>query len=213
MIRPVNAVLGWLFRGFNRLFDGLTEVYGWTVGKMLRVSFLVLVVYGFLLGLTYWIFQRAPTGFIPQQDQGRLICDIQLPDSASLQRTQEVMAQVERSPAKTPGVAHAVAISGMSFLLQANSSNLGSMFIVLNPFDERKARRRPERQNQAHRTTRRRHHRPAAEGVPPAGQGCGGPGTEFVADPRPGRRRRVQDHGRGPRRHVDLRSCRPRPTN
>jgi multidrug efflux pump len=137
-IRPVNAVLGWLFRGFNRLFDLLTSAYGWTIGKMLRVSFLVLIVYGFLLGLTYWTFQRAPTGFIPQQDQGRLICDIQLPDSISLQRTQEAMAQIESIAREDPGVDHAVAISGMSFLLQSNSSNLGSMFLVLKPFEERK---------------------------------------------------------------------------
>ncbi len=71
IIRPVNAVLGWFFRGFNRVFDGVTSVYGWTVGKLLRISAVVLVVYGGLLGLTYWTFQRAPTGFIPQQDQGR----------------------------------------------------------------------------------------------------------------------------------------------
>jgi multidrug efflux pump len=138
VIRPVNAVLGWLFRGFNRLFDAVTSVYGWTVGKMLRVSFLVLLVYGGLLALTYSTFQRAPTGFIPQQDQGRLICDIQLADSLSLQRTQEVMAQVESIAREDPGVAHAVALAGMSFLLQSNSSNLGSMFLVLKPFDERK---------------------------------------------------------------------------
>jgi multidrug efflux pump len=138
LIRPVNAVLGWLFRGFNRLFDGVTSVYGWTVSKLLRISALVLLVYGFLLGLTYTTFQRAPTGFIPQQDQGRLICDIQLPDSLSLQRTQEAMATIEKIAREDPGVAHAVAISGMSFLLQSNSSNLGSMFVVLKPFDERK---------------------------------------------------------------------------
>jgi multidrug efflux pump len=140
IIRPVNAVLGWLFRGFNRLFDAVTSVYGWTVGKLLRVSALVLVVYGLLLGLTYSTFQRAPTGFIPQQDQGRLIVDVQLPDSLSLQRTQEAMAKIEKIAREDPGVAHAVAISGMSFLLQSNSSNLGSMFIVLKPFDERKVR-------------------------------------------------------------------------
>ncbi len=137
-IGPVNAVLGWLFRGFNRLFDALTNVYGWTVGKMLRVSFLVLVVYGCFMGLTYWVFQRAPTGFIPQQDQGRLICDIQLPDSLSLPRTQEVMAKVESIAREDPGVGHAVALSGMSFLLQSTGSNLGSMFLVLKPFHERK---------------------------------------------------------------------------
>jgi multidrug efflux pump len=138
IIRPVNAILGWLFRGFNRLFDGLTSVYGWTVGKLLRVSFLVLLVYGGLLVMTYWTFQRAPTGFIPQQDQGRLIVDIQLPDSMSLQRTEEEVAKIESIAREDPGVAHAVAISGMSFLLQSNASNLGSMFLVLKPFDERK---------------------------------------------------------------------------
>ena len=135
---PLTPSLGWLFRGFNRGFDGVTSAYGWTVGKMLRISAVVLLGYGLLLGLTYSTFQRAPTGFIPQQDQGRLICDIQLPDSLSLQRTQEAMAEIEKIAREDPGVAHAVAISGMSFLLQASSSNLGSMFLVLKPFDERK---------------------------------------------------------------------------
>jgi multidrug efflux pump len=138
IIRPVNAVLGWLFRGFNRLFDAVIEVYGWTVGKLLRLSVVVLVAYGCLVGTTYWVLERAPTGFIPQQDQGRLIVGVQLPDSASLQRTQEAMALVEKIALETPGVAHTVTISGLSFLLQANSSNFGSMFIVLKPFDERR---------------------------------------------------------------------------
>jgi multidrug efflux pump len=138
IIRPVNAVLGWLFRGFNRLFDLVTIAYGWAVGKLLRISAIVLVVYGLLLGLTYWTFMRAPTGFIPQQDQGRLIVDVQLPDSASLQRTQAAMARIEKIAREVPGVAHAVALSGMSFLLQATGSNLGSMFVVLDPFEERK---------------------------------------------------------------------------
>ena len=112
VIRPVNAVLGWFFRGFNRVFDRMTAVYGWTVGKVLRLSVVVLLVYGGLLVLTYWVFQQAPTGFIPQQDQGRLIVNVQLPDSASLERTQEVMAQVEKIARETPGVAHTVAICG-----------------------------------------------------------------------------------------------------
>ena len=89
--------------------------------------------------LTYWVFQHAPTGFIPQQDQGRLIVNVQLPDSASLQRTQAAMALVDEIARETPGVAHTVTISGMSFLLQSNASNFGSMFIVLDPFDERRA--------------------------------------------------------------------------
>ena len=139
IIQPVNAVLGWLFRGFNRLFDGMSHVYSWTIGKLLRISLLVLVAYGALVVLTYEVFQRAPTGFIPQQDQGRLIVNVQLPDSASLQRTQAAMTLVDEITRNTPGVDHTVTLSGMSFLLQSNASNFGSMFIVLKPFDERRA--------------------------------------------------------------------------
>ncbi len=138
-IRPINAVLGWLFRGFNRLFDGLTAVYGWTVGRMLRLSLVVLAVYGGLVALTYWEFRRAPAGFFPQQDQGRLIVNVQLPDSTALQRTKEVLAEVAKVAHETPGIQNTVAFAGMSFLLQANSSNFGSMFVILKPFDERRS--------------------------------------------------------------------------
>ena len=108
IIRPVNAVLGWLFRGFNSLFDVVTHGYSWTVGRLLRVSLVVLLVYAGLVVLTYRVFQQAPTGFIPQQDQGRLIVNVQLPDSASLQRTQEAMTLVNKITRSTPGVAHTV---------------------------------------------------------------------------------------------------------
>jgi multidrug efflux pump len=136
-IRPVNAVLGWLFRGFNRGFDGLTAVYGRTIGWALHLSVLVLLAYGALLVLTYVVFTGAPTGFIPQQDQGRLIVTVQLPDSSSLARSREAAAKVERIAREDAGVAHTVTIAGMSFTLGANSSNFASMFIVLKPFDER----------------------------------------------------------------------------
>jgi multidrug efflux pump len=138
IIGPVNAVLGWLFRGFNRLFDGLTKAYGWTINKLLKVSLVVLLVYGGLVVLTYWKFQQAPTGFIPQQDQGRLIVNVQLPDSSSLLRTQDALAIVDQIARETPGVAHTVTIAGLSFLLQSNASNFGSMFVVLDPFDKRR---------------------------------------------------------------------------
>jgi multidrug efflux pump len=138
VIGPVNAVLGWCFRAFNRGFDYVTAAYGWTVGKSLRVSLVVLLAYAGLLGLTFSVFKRAPTGFIPQQDQGRVIVNVQLPDSASLQRTKAVVAEVEAIAHEVPGVRHTVTMSGMSFLAQASSSNFASMFIVLDPFDQRK---------------------------------------------------------------------------
>jgi multidrug efflux pump len=136
-IGAVNDVLGRLFRGFNRIFDWMTGLYGWTVSKGLRLAVLVLLGYAGLIGLTWWVFVRAPTGFIPQQDQGRLIINVQLPDSSSLERTKEVVATVDRICRETPGIRHTVAFAGMSFLLQASSPNFASMFVVLDPFDER----------------------------------------------------------------------------
>ena len=137
-IGPVNAVLGWLFRGFNRLFDRMTISYGRIVGGLLRVSLLVLIVYGGLLVLTYFQFIRTPTGFIPQQDKGYLILNVQLPDSASVERTEGVMAQIETMARETPGVEHTVGVSGQSLILGANAPNLGSMYILLKEFDHRR---------------------------------------------------------------------------
>jgi multidrug efflux pump len=99
----VNAGRGWFFRGLDRVFEWVTDRYEWTVGKLLRLSVLVLLFYGGLLVLTYWVFQKAPTGFIPQQDQGRLIVNVQMSDSASLERTKEAAAQIERIARETPG--------------------------------------------------------------------------------------------------------------
>jgi multidrug efflux pump len=137
IIQPVNAVLAWIFRGFNAAFDGITSGYGWSVGRMLRVNAAVLAAYGFLLLLTGYVMYKSPTGFIPQQDQGRLIVSVQLPDSASLERTKKAVAKVEQVALKTKGVGHMVSMAGMSFILQANSPNFASGFIVLKPFDER----------------------------------------------------------------------------
>jgi multidrug efflux pump len=138
IIRPVNAVLGWLFRGFNRFFDRMTAVYGRLVAGVLRLSAVVLVLYAGLLVLTYWQFNHAPSGFIPQQDKGYLLLNVQLPDSASVERTQRVMARIETLARSMPGVAHTVGVSGQSLLLNANAPNLGSMYIMLKEFSERR---------------------------------------------------------------------------
>lgn len=138
-IRPLNAFLGWLFRGFNYAFDAMTGGYAFVIGRALRMCVVVLAIYLGLLVMTYVEFKRAPTGFIPQQDQGRLIVNVQLPDSSSLQRTIEAVADVDEITRATPGVAHTVAFAGMSFLLQAPSPNYASMFVVLDPFAKRQS--------------------------------------------------------------------------
>jgi multidrug efflux pump len=139
LTRLLDALLGWFFRLFNRTFEAGTKGYAWVVGKLLHVSIVVLIAYGGLVVLTYFVFGRAPTGFIPQQDQGRLIVGIQLPDSASLQRTEAALAQIEKITRETPGVAHTISMSGMSFVLSATGSNFGSMFVILDPFEARRS--------------------------------------------------------------------------
>jgi multidrug efflux pump len=136
--RAIDFSLGWFFKLFNKLFEAATAAYVRVVHWLVRLNLLVLVIYAVLVGLTYWIFTRAPTGFIPDQDQGRLIVSIQLPDSASLQRTQAVTARVEKIADETPGVMHTISVSGMSLLLSANASNFATMFIILDPFDKRR---------------------------------------------------------------------------
>ncbi len=136
--RPVNDALAVLFRGFNRVFDRITAGYSRLVGGLLRVSFVALAVYGGLIGLTYFGFTHVPTGFIPQQDKGYLIANIQLPDSASLERTIDVVRRVEQIALKTEGVAHTVSIPGQAIILNsAIASNFGTMYIVLKPFHDR----------------------------------------------------------------------------
>jgi multidrug efflux pump len=138
LVRPVNWALGKFFRAFNWAFDRATRAYGKTVGWCLRLSAIVLLVYVGLVGLTAFGFTRVPTGFIPIQDKGYLIADIRLPDSASLERTTEATAKVERIALETFGVAHTISIPGQSFVLNAFSPNYGALFIPLKPFHERR---------------------------------------------------------------------------
>jgi multidrug efflux pump len=138
IIRPVNAVLGWLFRAFNRGFDWMTALYGRAVGRLLRLSVAVLLIYAGLLVMTYWEFNRTPTGFVPQQDKGYLLLNVQLPDSASVERTERMIARIEALARDTPGVQHTVGVSGQSLILNANAPNLGSLYVLLKPFDERR---------------------------------------------------------------------------
>jgi multidrug efflux pump subunit AcrB len=137
LIRPVNAVLGKIFRGFNQFFDWITELYGRMVAGVLRVSLAVLIIYGGLLVFTGWQFYRAPTGFIPQQDKGYLILNVQLPDAAAVERTQRILDRIEQVALDTPGVEHTLAVAGRSLILSANAPNLASMYVILKEFDER----------------------------------------------------------------------------
>jgi multidrug efflux pump len=135
--RPLNWFLGGFFRAFNASFARATGAYVHVVGGLLRVSVIVLVIYGGLLGLTYFGFAKAPKGFIPPQDKGYVLVNVQMPDSASVQRTEQVMRQIEDIAHTIPGVKHTVAVAGQSFLLNANAPNFGAMFVMLDDFRQR----------------------------------------------------------------------------
>ena len=134
----MNLALGWFFKLFNGGFTAGTGAYTRVVGACLRLSVPVLALYAGLLYLTYWSFTEIPVGFIPEQDKGYLLVNVQLPDSASVQRTREVTARLEKMARETPGVAHTVGIAGQSLVLDANAPNLGSLYVMLAEFDERR---------------------------------------------------------------------------
>ena len=134
---PLDRVLGYLFRKFNAVFTWSTNVYAGAVARILRLSAVVLVVYGGLLYMTWWSFEKAPSGFIPMQDKGYLLVNVQLPDAASVQRTMTVMSRIEKIAHETPGVKHTVTVAGQSILLGANSPNFGALYVMLDDFHER----------------------------------------------------------------------------
>jgi multidrug efflux pump subunit AcrB len=136
--RPLNALLSLLFRGFNYVFDAITIAYGKTVAWCLRLSLIVLFLYGGLIGLTALGFLKIPVGFIPNQDKGYLLVNIELPDAASLERTTTVVERMEKIAKEIPGVKHTMAVPGMSFVLGgAVSSNWASIFVILHEFEHR----------------------------------------------------------------------------
>jgi multidrug efflux pump subunit AcrB len=104
LTRFFNATLGWFFRGFNRGFDWMIERYGRSVAGLARKVAIVMILYAGLLFLTGYGFRITPTGFVPQQDQGYLLVGCQLPDGASLERTQAVTAKALAMIKETPGL-------------------------------------------------------------------------------------------------------------
>ena len=135
--KPINHGIGAFLGVFNRFFDRLASGYGTIVRSLVRVGFIVLVLYGGLLGLTVWGFMVTPTGFIPDQDKGYLVINAQLPEGASLDRTDKMVAQLSDVARKTKGVAYTIDVPGYSILLATNISNVGGMFVILDPFEER----------------------------------------------------------------------------
>ncbi|MCZ3378005.1 multidrug efflux pump [Rhizobium sp. ERR 922] len=138
LTRIMDAVFGWFFRGFNRAFGAGSKYYGKGVGRLVSRKSIVMVVYLALVGATYSLFTTVPGGFVPSQDKQYLIGFAQLPDAASLDRTESVIKRMTDIALKQPGVANAIAFPGLSINGFTNSSNAGIVFVTLKDFDERK---------------------------------------------------------------------------
>jgi multidrug efflux pump subunit AcrB len=137
---PLNQGLGWGFAWFNIGFERFTSGYMRAVKVALRLSLIVLICYVGLLYLTYHTLNSTPTGFIPQQDKGYLLVNVQLPDASAVDRTNQIMTQLDQIARNTKGVAHTLTVSGQSVLLGANAPNFGTLYIILDPFHKRTER-------------------------------------------------------------------------
>jgi multidrug efflux pump len=138
LTRGMDKVFGRFFAGFNKLFSSSSEKYGGGVKKLMSRKALMMVVYLALVAATAGLFKAVPGGFVPGQDKQYLIGFAQLPDGATLDRTEDVIRRMTDITLKTPGVEHAVAFPGLSINGFTNSSSSGIVFATLKPFAERK---------------------------------------------------------------------------
>jgi multidrug efflux pump len=136
--RALDFALGWFFRLFNWSFRHGTDLYSRVIGLALRGSAIVLVLYAGLLILTWWTSNTLPSGYIPNQDQGRFYIAVQLPDATSMERTQKVVDRINELAKGMEGVYHTTEVAGQSFTLNANGSNFGQFFVTFKPFEERR---------------------------------------------------------------------------
>ncbi len=135
--RMMDRTVGWFFTGFNRVFGAATNSYSRAVRGLVRVSAVVVIIYLGLIGLTWFGFKKVPTGFIPPQDKGYLVVAIQLPDSASLERTDAIVDRISKIVSDTPGVKASIDLAGLSPISLSASPNSGTCFVILDDFQKR----------------------------------------------------------------------------
>ena len=143
LLRPKKESRGLLqkfFDWFNKVFGRGTELYGRICGSFIRKGALAFVVIGgFALG-AFFFASHVPTSFLPDEDQGYLYANMQLPDAASLDRTSSAAKEVEAILAKTPGVQYTTTVCGYSLLSSVRTSYNAFFFITLKPWSTRSSK-------------------------------------------------------------------------
>ena len=140
LTRGMDKVLGGFFRRFNAVFHRGSEAYSGGVRGVIGRKALMLAIYVALVAVTAGLFKAVPSGFVPAQDKQYLIGFAQLPDGATLDRTEEVIKRMGEITRQNPNVEDAIAFPGLSINGFTNSSNAGIVFATLKPFDQRKGK-------------------------------------------------------------------------
>ena len=136
---PGRGPVAWFFKKFNAFFDWVIDRYGKIVGGLTRKATFSMLLLVIVCGGIWGLGKIVPGGFIPDEDKGYMFVAIELPEGASVQRSDEMLKQVEEIVNNTPGVRSALALSGMNILNNLNVPNAALMFIGLDDWNERKA--------------------------------------------------------------------------
>ncbi len=139
LLRPKGSERHNFFRWFNWTFDHTRRLYERGLGMMVRRTAITLVLFAVLASASFWGYLRLPTGFVPTEDQGYCVVNVQLPDAAALERTAAVLEEMNGRLATMEGVADWIAIAGFSVIDMAASSNVATIFVRLTPWEERTA--------------------------------------------------------------------------
>ncbi|MEO3427352.1 multidrug efflux RND transporter permease subunit [Pelagibius sp. CAU 1746] len=137
LLRPPKQKKNAFFRGFDKVFTTGENGYSALVAKLVRVTALVMLLFLGLFALTGWQFGKLPTAFLPVEDQGYVITAVQLPNAASLERTDAVLQKIDGILADMPGVENWVTIGGYSIIDGTNAANAATVFITMTPWEER----------------------------------------------------------------------------
>ncbi|SAL14447.1 efflux RND transporter permease subunit [Caballeronia telluris] len=140
LTRGMDRVFGGFFKRFNKVFHRGSEAYGKGVSKVISRKAIMMAIYAVLLGGAVLMGKVVPGGFVPAQDKEYLISFAQLPNGASLDRTEQVVRQMTDIARKQPGVESAVEFPGLSVNGFTNSSSAGIVFVTLKPFHDRKTK-------------------------------------------------------------------------
>jgi HAE1 family hydrophobic/amphiphilic exporter-1 len=136
-LRPPKKRKNIFFRAFNAVYGVVENIYASIVRVLVRHVVLGMLAFLGFLALAAWWYTRVPTGFLPTEDQGYMFVAVQLPDAAAQERTQAVMRNVDKILADTPGVADWITIGGLSLLDFSSAPNVGTLFVTLEPWQDR----------------------------------------------------------------------------